>query len=97
GRVTGVIDWDTARLQDLPGIDRVNLEIQIDPGAFATSVRRVWAERRAHDALTPGHERALFGVAVCRYVLRSLTYPEVYRAHAAQFREALAWLARTPS
>lgn len=101
GELQGVIDWDTAREVDFPGIDRVNLEIQIRRGSldesFAEAVRAVWEGRLAHDALvTNGASnvtRALFGVAVCRYVIRSLRYPAVYRRLATDFERALAWLA----
>ena len=100
GSLTGVIDWDTARLLDLPGIDRVNLEVQIARsdcgGSFLDAIRIVWEEERASDALRAAgpasRRRALFGVAICRYVLRSLSYPAVYRREAADFERGLRWL-----
>ena len=101
GEIRGIIDWDTARLEDLPGIDRVNLEIQIrrSQRSIAAAVEAAWSNRSAHDVLNadgrPETVRALFGLAVCRYVIRSLRYPSVYRMEAAGFRRALEWLART--
>ncbi|HSH45967.1 MAG TPA: phosphotransferase, partial [Longimicrobiales bacterium] len=99
GVLEGVIDWDTARPLDFPGIDRVNLEIQIRPdGGFGERVSTVWKERAAYDALQgdggEGRVRALFGLGVARFVLRSLTYPKVYRRQAPGFRRALRWLSR---
>lgn len=102
GELTGVIDWDTARAVDLPGVDRVNLEIQIRrtalSGNFARAVRDVWQSRAAHEALAgPGgsqRERALFALAVCRYILRSFSYPAVYRKEAEAFERGLKVLGR---
>lgn len=104
GAVTGVIDWDTARLDDLPGADRVNLEIQLERTAqrpaFDHAVRAVWEKGTAREALEgPGgapRVRALFGIGVCRYITRALRYPDVYRQEAAGFERALEWLRRTP-
>lgn len=98
GALQGVIDWDTARLVDLPGLDRVNLEIQIWPAEFSKSVEEVWRQRRAHEALPDEADaaRALYGVAVCRYILRSFSYPAVYHERAGEFRRALRWLTGQP-
>lgn len=100
GDLLGVIDWDTARHHDLPGIDRVNLELQLARaahGSFASAVRVVWEQRLAHDALlehgTAESARALFGLAVCRYVSRSLAYPEIFRQESEDFDAALARMA----
>jgi hypothetical protein len=100
GALQGVIDWDTAREVDFPGIDRVNLEIQIRRGlgdSFAEAVRAVWNRRLAQDALIttggPDAERALFGLGVCRLVIRSMRYPVIYGLEAADYERALAWLA----
>lgn len=103
GRIEGVIDWDTARISDLPGVDRVNLEIQIRRvdfrESFPEAVESVWRGGAARDVLEgpggPARARALFGVGVCRYVLRSLSYPAVYREESAGYERALAWLSRT--
>ncbi|NLG61305.1 MAG: aminoglycoside phosphotransferase family protein [Candidatus Cloacimonetes bacterium] len=99
GQITGVIDWDTARLEDLPGIDRVNLEIQFLRARmpFPAAVAHVWNERLAHDGLgtaEQGHAvaRALFGLAVVRYVTRAMSYPELYAQAQPGFRRALRWL-----
>jgi len=103
GKLTGVIDWDTARRWDFAGIDRVNLELQtrrsVHHESFATAVEAVWRERSAHEALRlDGGEssvRALFGLAVCRYIIRSFNYPAVYARESAGFERALQWLSRT--
>lgn len=103
GRLTGVIDWDTARRQDFSGIDRVNLEIQTRRSryreSFARAVETVWRERIAHEALRSeggeSHARTLFGLAVCRYITRSFNYPAVYARESAGFERALQWLSRT--
>lgn len=101
GRVTGVIDWDTVRMVDFPGIDRVNMEIQIRRSvfseSFADAVRSVWELRAAQEALRgpdgERRERGLYGFAVCRYIERSLSYPAVFHREAPGFSNALAWLA----
>lgn len=100
GALTGVIDWDTARPIDLPGIDRVNLELQVARtalgGDFAGAVTAVWRNQAAHEALAgpggPTRIRALFRLGVCRYILRSLRYPSVYARDAAHFDKALVTL-----
>jgi hypothetical protein len=103
GEVTGVIDWDTARIADFPGIDRVNLEIQLRrsnsaTGSLSDAMHAVWSSGSTRAALGgPGTEsriRALFGLAVCRYVLRSFSYPALYREEEEQFERALASLGR---
>lgn len=98
--LVGVIDWDTARLVDFPGMDRVNLEIQIRRvdfrETFSQAVAGVWTSRTAHSSLNAelggSDARTLFGLAVSRYIVRSLAYPSVYREEAAGFEEALEWL-----
>lgn len=99
GRITGVIDWDTARLDDFPGIDRVNLEIQILRArrSFSNAVRAAWVDRLASDALGNSGDvaRALFGMAVVRYVTRAMSYPELYGPAESEFRHALRWLAES--
>ena len=105
GALTGVIDWDTARSSDFPGIDRVNLEIQIRRTvarqSFPDAVSTVWRERLAHESLSgPGgavRERALFGLAVCRYVTRAMQYPDLYRRMARAYEQALVWLNDLPA
>lgn len=100
GALTGVIDWDTLRIRDVPGIDRVNLEIQIRRSgphkSFSAAVAATWRERGAHEALVgeggQARERALFGIAVCRYITRYLSYPDLYRAEEVEFGRALAWM-----
>ena len=102
GRLSGVIDWGTSRAVDFPGIDRVNLEVQrrrtLHGESFSEALRAVWRNGTAHEALTgPGREtvgRALFALAACRYVLRSLDFPEVYGREEEDFRSALLHLAR---
>ena len=101
GAITGVIDWDTARLVDVPGIDRINLEIQRarmsrKGGAFDRAVADVRAAGVPADALgadSPEAARAALGLAVSRYVLRSLRYPSVFRAEVEGFRRGLEMMA----
>lgn len=102
GTITGIIDWDTFRSYDLPGIDRVNLEIQWrrssgDPG-FAEAVAGTWSDRAAHDDLEGpwgrAGARALFGAGVARYIVRSLNYPDVFRAEEEGFLAALRWMSK---
>ena len=79
----------------------MNLDIQTQrstgqdlPGA----VKRVWEGRLAQDALEgPGgseRERALFGLAVCRLIMRSFAYPAVFRREEPQYKTTLKWLTR---
>lgn len=103
GDILGVIDWDAARVEDFPGIDRVNLEIQIrrtdQSETFPAAVRSAWQSSAVRHALDgAGGEarvRVLFGLALSRYVLRALSYPTIYQEEAEGFRAALAWLAST--
>jgi len=101
GRLQGVIDWDTARMTDLPGIDRLNFEIQLQRSkhsSFDRSVAAVWQSGLARDSLagfsSERTRRALFEAAVLRYIIRSLRYPSVYREEAPEFARALEWLRR---
>ncbi len=103
GVLTGVIDWDTARVVDLPGIDRVNLEIQtlrsVSRLSFRRAVERAWKRGPVRDELLRAGgsvtgARALFGAAVCRYITRAFTYPALYADMADQYERALRWLAR---
>jgi len=100
GRITGIIDWDTARAVDFPGIDRVNLEIQIERSVggrtFSEAVASLWDSDDLRGALQGARSdvetRALFGLAVCRYVMRSFSYPRLYLREADEFERALARL-----
>lgn len=102
GALTGVIDWDTARRWDFPGVDRVNFEIQVRRivlrERFPDAVEGVWRTRAAHAALA-GYEddqaRALFGLAVCRYMHRSLEHEREFRQRGHAFEKALSWLNRS--
>lgn len=106
GSVTGVIDWDTARLVDFPGIDRVNLEIQLARRArsFPDAVKAVWETGLVRDTLAvdAAADRvaaswALYSLGVTRYILRALTYPTVFRREAPGFEEALSWIESNPA
>lgn len=100
GALLGVIDWDTARQDDFPGVDRVNLEIQIRRSesneTFQEAVRSVWGDAGVQAVLRSDGDnlrnRALFGAAVTRYILRSLSYPAIFREEEPGFRAALEWL-----
>lgn len=100
GGLLGVIDWDTARTDDIPGMDRINLELQlarVASGSFAGAVRVVWIDNALRSELERGNgirgARALFGLAITRYITRSFAYPAIYRDEEDDFADALATLA----
>lgn len=100
GALEGVIDWDTSRALDVPGIDRVNLEIQIlrttTRVTFPAAVEAVWRGDLTGDALRgeagADRARALFGLGVCRFITRAMGYPHLYSPMAGEFERAMAWL-----
>lgn len=101
GVITGVIDWDTVRAADFPGVDRINFEIQALRStmhrSFPDAVNEVWDQEAAHPALSgegrPGRTSALFAIGVCRYITRAFSYPAIYDYESRGFQRALAWLA----
>lgn len=105
GALTGVIDWDTARLWDLPGIDLFNHLVQLERvatncgalEAFSTVIKGIGHNRHLRpylDALVIDEEMA--GIAVClcflRYTTRALQYPDLFLEEQEDFRSILALL-----
>lgn len=108
GSLTGVIDWDTGKLADLPGLDLLNLEVQrvrIEQGvgvyaAFVAVCTRVLARGGLDDA---GAYAAEFGIdgsrlsallyaCLLRYLCRAAQYPEVFLAEQEDYQRSLDYL-----
>lgn len=105
GRLTGVIDWDTGRLNELAGLDFLNLEIQKarienDWGLFPafTAVSKAVIARGGLDLA--GGYREEFGIegelvplflaiALVRYLSRAAQYPEVFSSEQGDYLRAL--------
>ena len=108
GHLTGVIDWDTGREWDLPGVDRLNWEIQYhrmqDDLALDAAIGKV-ATKLSDEAQggagmlypytgSPEAELRAAILATCgiRYVCRDLQYPEIYRKLQPDISSGLAAL-----
>jgi hypothetical protein len=108
GGVKGVIDWDTGRSRDLPGLDFLNLEIQrtraeTDSGLL-TAFETVFSLALARSSLDAnGNYQTYFGVsadllpaflhlALFRYLTRASQYPEVFAAEQAEYLCAFEFL-----
>lgn len=108
GGLKGVIDWDTGRVRDLPGLDFLNLEVQrtrTETGsglsnAFET-VFSLALERSSLDA--NGNYQTHFGVsadllpsflylALFRFLTRAAQYPKVFAAEQVEYLRALEYL-----
>jgi hypothetical protein len=107
----GVIDWDTGRVRDLPGIDYLNMEVQrirIESGCeLSTAFRSVAANTlkcgsldlkynyQQYLAVTSDLLPELISLALIRYVTRSVQYPEVFSPEQSQYIDAFETLSRT--
>lgn len=105
GKLTGVIDWDTGRQEELAGIDLINLYIQKERSerhsglmpAFH-AVFQMMMERQELDG--DGVYRSEFGIkkemipallaiALFRYMGRAAQYPDVFAAGQADYLQAV--------
>ncbi|WP_136514436.1 phosphotransferase family protein [Geomonas edaphica] len=101
-RLTGVIDWDTARLSELPGVDFYNFLLQrsrIEKGsglfsAWQDLVRGLVFERYRELWLKLGVTEdlrdAVGRLALLRYLARSARYPAVFSSERDECRSVLA-------
>ena len=101
GRLTGVIDWDTGRLQELPGLDLLNFEVQryrAEQGsgvhdAFVAATGPILARGGLDDhggyaeVLGVAAERlpGLLHACLLRYLCRAANYPEVLAAEQEDY------------
>ncbi|MEA5115731.1 MAG: phosphotransferase [Geobacteraceae bacterium] len=105
GALTGVIDWDTARLRDLPGIDLFNLQVQQERAArncgaceaFSSVIRGSWRNQRLQPYLEElGIDKEMTGMALylsfLRYTTRALQYPDLFLEEQEDFRSILGLL-----
>lgn len=108
GNVTGVIDWDTGKLYDLPGLDLLNLEVQkvrIEQGAGVydafVCVSRVILGRGSLDVtgaynaefgITTTRVSALIYACLLRYLCRAAQYPEVFVSEQEDYLRTLDYL-----
>lgn len=110
GSLTGVIDWDTGRFDDLPGMDLLNLEVQrvraeLGAGvhdAFVAVTESVRARGGLDDAGRYAAEfqiegpwlHALLHACLLRYLCRAAQYPEVFAAEQNDYQRTLDYLHR---
>ena len=108
GALGGVIDWDTGREWELPGIDQLNWEIQrirMEQGVGFDAGVRMLGDRLMGpsmdgaillDPLTRGQQdelhECLLMACGLRYVCRALRYPEIYRDEAEDLASGLQYL-----
>jgi len=108
GDVTGVIDWDTGRKLEFPGIDIINLKIQLNRAggtqSFIDSIKSIVLtmfdggsiyEAKNHDnifKIDPNYNRYIYYIALMRFIVRSSHYDEEFFAKQNIFKEALEYL-----
>lgn len=105
GHLTGVIDWDTGSLQELVGVDLINMEIQKVRSerrtgfyhAFVTVARAI-TEQGGLDrdgtyanafGIWKNRLPALLATAVLRYIARAAQYPEIFRGEQEDYIQAI--------
>ncbi len=110
GRLTGVIDWDTGRRDDLPGVDYLNMAVQRVRIERKTGVAQAF-ESTCTSVLQRGsldeggfHAKefgiegdilkAVLHAGLIRYMGRAARYPEVFSSEQADYRKSLEWLRR---
>ena len=108
GQVAGVVDWDTGRADDLPGIDFLNMMVQrcrTEKGSnifssFVEVASEVIARRCLDEdgiwerelGVTEDLSRIFLHVALIRYMSRSAQYPEVFASEQENYKKALDFL-----
>lgn len=108
GALGGVIDWDTGRLRDLPGLDLLNLEVQrlrtVQGGDFLAAFVAATRCMLNRGSLGPdGTYRRRFGIGAAelhmlchagllRYAARAAAYPEVLTEEAPAYLQAFGYL-----
>ncbi|MDZ7833620.1 MAG: aminoglycoside phosphotransferase family protein [Desulfobacterales bacterium] len=108
GHLAGVIDWDTGRVNDLPGIDYLNLVVQkkrSESGhsvarAFSEASEEIWRKGALDDKDCYAQEFDLTGeplkiilyACLIRYMSRAAQYPEVFIREQGDYLECLQHL-----
>lgn len=108
GHLAGVIDWDTGRVNDLPGIDYLNLVVQkirseCGQGvarAFREASEEVWRKGFLDDKhfyvkefdLTGKRLKIILYACLVRYMSRAAQYPEVFLREQRDYLESLQHL-----
>jgi len=94
GNLTGVIDWDTGRIEDLPGIDYVNLLIQKNrtergmsiEESFIDIFKKIWGTEKLDDkdfyaknfGIVGNRAKIIFLACLVRFISRSAQYPSIF-------------------
>jgi aminoglycoside phosphotransferase (APT) family kinase protein len=100
GELTGVIDWDTAREDELAGVDLVNFLTQrhrMEHGVPLSGALEAVGDRvlRAEfEAVPPEAAREVLVVTFLRFFQRSARYPRVFAREHADLRRAAGWCER---
>jgi len=108
GNVTGVIDWDTGRKLEFPGIDIINLKIQLNrtggTQSFIDSIKSIAItmfdggsiygtnNRDNIFKIDPNYNRHIYCIALMRFIARSSRYDEEFFAKQNIFKGALEYL-----
>jgi len=108
GELSGVIDWDTCRLADFPGVDYFNLLIQkerIENHADLAGAMHLIVDQLVDGSLFKGfepfekeccldrsHRTFFLYIAVLRYIFRALQYPAIFRKDQQDFKNAFTLL-----
>jgi len=105
GELAGVIDWDTGKQVDLPGIDYVNLMVQRNRSGQGIGLFRAF-EMVFKDVLSRGSLdkegfyasefrmtdcliKVILYVEILRYMTRAAQYPEVFASEENDFQRSL--------
>ncbi len=105
GELTGVIDWDTGRKDDFPGIDYLNLAVQRirteRDCTVTTAFEEVFNLVNRQGSLDEGDFYAsefnvngdllkvVLYVSLIRYMSRAAQYPEVFISEQIEYKKSL--------
>jgi len=108
GRLSGVIDWDTGREKDLPGIDYLNLVVQKKRSEIGCSVAEAFTEtteevlrQGAIDDknfyasafnITGDRLKIILYACLIRYMSRAAQYPEIFNREQVDYLKSLRYL-----
>lgn len=110
GRISGVIDWDTGREEDLPGIDYLNLVVQKKRSELGYSVAQAFTEATEEVLrngaiddknfyasafdITGGRLKIILYACLIRYMSRAAQYPEIFNSEQDDYLVCLNYLVK---
>jgi hypothetical protein len=108
GRLKGVIDWDTGRTNDFPGLDFLNLKVQRARSEGGVRVSTAFesvisstitrgnldakGDYQKHFGLSDEVLPAWLYLSIFRYLSRAAQYPELFAAEQIDYLEVLNFL-----